>query len=60
MSATSLTFWLLSIYYLSTNRCLGNNIDIAKSGPEMNVILIAIDWAVANLQPRHLHLCFVS
>ena len=42
--------FLLSIYYLSTKRCLGNNIDIVKSGPEMNVILIAIDWADANLQ----------
>ena len=44
--------FLLLKYYLSTKRCLGTNIniDIAKSGPEIKVILIAIDWAAANLQ----------
>ena len=41
--------FLLSKYYLSTKRCLGNDLDIAKSGPEMNLILIAVDWAAANL-----------
>ena len=49
MSARSIFF--LSIYYILTKRCLGNDLDIAKSGPEMNFILqsIAIDCAAAKL-----------
>ena len=39
---------LISIYYLSTKRCQGNDLDIAKCGPDF--FFIAIDWAAANLQ----------
>ena len=51
---------LISI--LSFNKALPrNNLDKAKSGPEMSFILIAINWADTNLQTyRHLYLCFVS
>ena len=52
--------FVLSLYYLSTKRCLGYNLDIAKSGPEWILYWLQSIGQLQIYKPRQLYLCFVS